>query len=234
MHSGAFLPDRLRPQTVRRRSRRGLALLTVVPVMLLSLPQWRVQEVRVDGCSKLPASEIRSLEELAGAPALDVDLQAIRDRVGVWPGIGEVKVELELPATIIVSAVEEPALGSVRIGRSWHGVGRDGQLTGVVGIALPPVLKGFDTVAARSMALTAARRVESASSSEVLSVQRVTPADYRMELARGTDAEATVIHVRPSATVAELAWCAAVADGRDAQRWADLRWDDRMVVGSGG
>ncbi len=229
-----FLPDRLRPQTSRRRSRRGLALLSVVPVMLLSLPQWRVEEVRIDGCSRLPESEVRSLQELVGEPALDLDLTAIRSRIQGWPGIGDVQVALELPGTIVVSAVDEIAVASIRVGRSWHGIGNRGELIGVVGVPLRPVLEGFDAAVDRRRALAALRRIEAASPAEVMSVERVAPADYRVSLLRRGDDRGMVIHVRPGGTVAEMAWCAAIARGEAPQRWADLRWDDRMVVGSGG
>jgi cell division septal protein FtsQ len=229
-----FLPDRLRPQVARRRPRRGLALLSVVPVMLLALPQWRVEEVRVDGCSKLPPAAVRSLHELVGEPALDLDLESVRDRVQVWPGVGQVQVELKLPGTVIVRAEEEPAHGSVRIGRSWHGVAIDGGLTGVVEIQLLPILKDFETAVERGRALTVARRLQAASGLRVQSIQKVTPADYQVVLAGGEESNDKVIHIRPQGTVAELAWCAAVARGGVSQSWADLRWSDRMVVGSGG
>jgi hypothetical protein len=93
---------------------------------------------------------------------------------------------------------------------------------------------GFDTAAGRGRALTLVRRIEAASSASVASVERVTPNDLRLVLRRTGETDEVVIHVRPRGSVAELAWCAAVARGDAVQRWADLRWDDRMVVGSGG
>ena len=138
-----FLPERLRPPTTGRKRRRGFALLTVVPVMLLALPRWQVTEVRVEGCPKLPTASVHSLHELVGQPAMGLDLEAVRDRVEIWPGVGEVEVELELPGTVHVRAAASVSRGSLRVGRSWHGVAADGSLTGLVDFALPPVLAGF-------------------------------------------------------------------------------------------
>ena len=227
------LPDNLRPPVAGRRSRRGFALLTVVPVILLAFPRWQVQHVQVDGCPKLPATAVSSLHELVGQPAFGLDVTAIRDAVEVWPGVGEVAVELELPGTVRVRAMSTPICGSVRVGRSWHGVGADGQLAGVVEIAAPPILKGFDGEVERARALAVARRLDEASGGRVMEVLRVTPADYRVQLeADGRDG-LLAIHVDPQGTAAERAWCAAIARNAPMWRWADLRWPDRMVVGGG-
>ena len=228
-----FLPDRLRPPALGRRSRRGLVVASVVPIMLLSLPLWRVGEVRVDGCSKLPPAAVASLHELVGQPALGLDLEAIRDSVKVWPGIGEVQVELELPGTLRVSAEEESASGSVRIGHGWHGVGADGRLTGVVELPLEPVLIGFPSDGDRSRGLAAARRLERATAARVREIRRITPSDYEARLAPVGDRGPVVVHVRPQGSMAEVAWCVAFAGGNVEQSWADLRWSDRMVIGGG-
>ena len=155
-----FLPERLRPPVSRRRSRRGYALLTVVPVMLMLLPQWRVTEVRVDACSRLPNSAVQSLHQMVGLSAFSVDLAEIKDRVEIWPGIGEVRVEFELPGTISVRAEAARICGSVRMGRGWHGVDVDGEMTGAVSVAVPPLLEGFLADADRSLGLAAATRLQ--------------------------------------------------------------------------
>ncbi|MCK5375523.1 MAG: FtsQ-type POTRA domain-containing protein [Acidobacteria bacterium] len=229
-----FLPDRLRPRGPRRRPRRRLALLTVVPVMLLALPQWRVGEVRVDGCPQLPPTAVRSLHELVGQPALGLDLEAIRDRVEVWPGVGEVAVELQLPGTVFIRAEAAITRGSVQVGRGWHGLGPDGSLAGMVEVPLPPVLRGFDGGGAdRLRGLEAAWRLEDATRGQVLEVRRVTPADYRVALVPEDSGEAMIVHVRPEGTGAERVWSARVAEGSMADAWADVRWQDRMVLGGG-
>jgi hypothetical protein len=228
-----FLPERLRPPTAGRKRRRGFALLTIVPVMLLALPRWQVGEVLVQGCPKLPESAVRSLSELVGQPAFGLDLQSVRDRIEAWPGVGEVEVELELPGTVHVRAEPAASCGSLRVGRSWHGVAADGTMTGAVDVALPPVLEGFVSCNGRSDGLAVVRRLERATGGQVMEIRRVTPMDYRLRLQPPAGGSEMVVHVQPRATDAEIAWCAAVAGGSVAHRWADLRWHDRIVIGGG-
>jgi hypothetical protein len=228
-----FLPDRLRPPTTVRKRRRGFALLTVVPVMLLALPRWQIDHVLVEDCPKLPAAAVHSLHDLVGQPALGLDLEAVRDRVEIWPGVGQVEVELELPGTVRVSAAAAVSAGSLRIGHSWHGVAEDGSLTGTIEIALPPVLTGFDDQIERSEGIATAERIEAATGGRVQEVRRVTPADYRLRLQPSDGGPERVIHVTPQGTAAETAWCVALADGSLRQSWADLRWADRIVIGGG-
>lgn len=228
-----FLPERLRPPTNGHKRRRGYVLLTFVPVVLLALPQWQVAEVRVEGCPELPATAIHSLYELVGQPALGLDLAAVRDRVEMWPGVGEVEVELELPGIVHVRAVAAESHGSLRVGNSWHGVAADGSLTGALDIALPPVLQGFAGAEERSRGLAVTKRLKAATGFEVQVVRRITPSDYRLRLRPPVDGSEIVAHVSPQGSAAESAWCAAVAGGSVDQTWADLRWNDRIVVGSG-
>lgn len=228
-----FLPDRLRPPTNGRKKRRGFALLTVVPVMLLALPQWRVGEVLVEGCPKLPVSAVRSLHEMVGQPALGLDLQTVRDRVEVWPGVGEVEVELELPGTVRVRAGAAVSRGSLKVGRSWHGVAADGSLVGAVDLALPPVLEGFVGDDDRRDGLAVVSRLEDATGGRVLEIRRITPLDFRLQLQAPGQGQEMVVHVLPTGTEAENAWSSAVAAGSMAQPWADLRWTDRIVIGGG-
>jgi hypothetical protein len=228
-----FLPDRLRPQTPRRHSRRGLVVLSVVPFMLLAVPLWRVEHVRVDECPSLPRAAVASLQELVGQPAIGLDVCAIKERIEVWPGVGEVRVDFLLPGTVSVHAATAPALGSVRVGRNWHGVGADGAFTGRLQEPIRPTLVGFSAAVDRSLGLEAAHRVENATGAWVTTVRRITPSDYRLELAASDGVTAAVIHVSPSGTAAEASWCTAFAGGTVAQPWADLRWADRIVVGGG-
>lgn len=231
-HRGRFLPDRLRPPKLGRRSRRGLVLASAVPLMVLALPLWRVDSVVVEGCSKLPPAAIDGLDALAGQPALGLDVEAIRDAVKAWPGVGEVQVELELPGTLRVRAAEAPTLGSVRVGQGWHGVDAAGRLTGVTPVPVEPILEGFTDDVERARGLAAAQRVAVAATVSVHGVRRVTPHDYELQLVRPDDAAPTVVHVAPEGTVAEQAWTAAFAGGTVIHRWADLRRSDRIVVGS--
>jgi len=228
-----FLPERLRPPTTGRKRRRGYALLTVVPVMMLAFPRWQVSEVRVEGCPKLPAASVDSLHELVGQPAMGLDLEAVRDRVEIWPGVGEVEVELELPGTVHVRAAAAVSRGSLRVGRSWHGVAADGSLTGRIDFALPPALVGFTSDLERSKGLAVANRLEETTGGQVNEIRRVTPSDYRLQLQPSGGGPDIVIHVLPQGTDAEKAWCGAVADNSLTQTWADLRWTDRIVLGGG-
>lgn len=228
-----FLPDRLRPPSNGRKRRRGFVLLSVLPVMLLALPRWQVGEVLVEGCSKLPAAAVHSLHELVGQPTLGLDLETIRNRIEVWPGVGEVEVGLELPGTVRIRAENAVSRGSLRVGRSWHGVAADGSLTGIVQVALPPVLEGFVGEDDRSDGLAVVNRVEAATGGQVSEIHRITPGDFRLRLQLPGAGGETVIHVLPQGTNAENAWCAAVAGQSPAHPWADLRWEDRIVIGSG-
>jgi hypothetical protein len=228
-----FLPDRLRPQTPGRRSRRGLVVLSVVPFMLLAVPMWRVEHVRVDGCPRLPQAAVASLQELVGQPAIGLDVSAIKERIEVWPGVGEVRVDFLLPGTVSVSAATAPTLGSVRVGRNWHGVGTDGGFTGRLQAPVEPVLEGFAAAVDRRRGLEAAHRVADATGATVTTVQRITPGDYRVELVATDGSTATVIHVSSAGTAAETSWCTGFADGTITRPWADLRWADRIVVGGG-
>ena len=228
-----FLPERLRPPVAGHRSRRGFVLLSMVPVLILIMPRWRVAEVRVDDYTRLPAAAVHSLRELVGQPAFGLDLEAVRDRVDVWPGIGEVQVELELPATIVVQVGAVKPRGCVRVGRNWHALDADGRFAGVLEAAVPPLLEGFVGEADRGRGLAAVGRIEKAAGGRVTGIRRITPADYRVLLVPAGGYEAVVIHVRQQGTPSEAAWCAALSAGSVSQTWADLRRPDRMVVGGG-
>jgi hypothetical protein len=228
-----FLPERLRPQTNVRKRRRGYALLTLVPVILLAFPRWQIAEVVVEKCPELPDAAVYSLHELVGQPTLGLGLQTVRDRVEVWPGVGDVEVKLELPGTVRVRADAAVSCGSIKVGRSWHGVAADGSLIGVAEVALPPILAGFDRNYDRVDGLEVVRRIEAATGGRVVEILRVTPVDFRLRVQHPEVKEEMVIHVLPSGSEAENVWCAGVSDGSIKKRWADLRWPDRIVFGGG-
>ena len=231
-----FLPDRLRPRRPRRAPRKRLVLVTVIPALVLVLPMWRVGEVRVDGCPELPSVAVRSLQELVGQPALALDLEAIRDRVELWPAVGEVDVQFQLPVTLRVRVAAAEVLGSVRVGHGWHGVCVDGGLAGALAGPRSPVLENFDGGDAdRRQGLEVALRLAAACQRRVIEVKRVTPADLRVLLEPEGGGRTLTVHVRPQGTDAERAWCSALAGGSIDGVWADLRWSDRMVLsGPGG
>jgi hypothetical protein len=112
-------------------------------------------------------------------------------------------------------------------------VAADGSLTGILDIALPPVLDGFTSDLERRKGLAVASRLEETTGGQVKEIRRVTPSDYRLQLQPSSGGPEIVVHVLPRGTDAEKAWCAAVADGSLARTWADLRWPDRIVIGGG-
>jgi hypothetical protein len=147
--------------------------------------------------------------------------------------VGEVEVELELPGIVHVRAAAADCRGSLRVGRSWHGVAADGSLTGVLEIALPPVLDGFRSDLERSEGLAIVSRLEAATGGQVQEIRRVTPSDFRLQLQPSSGGPEIVAYVLPQGTDAEKAWCAAVAKGSINRTWADLRLTNRIVLGGG-
>jgi hypothetical protein len=97
------------------------------------------------------------------------------------------------------------------------------------------VLEGFPTRAEDlRRALEVARRLELATEGRVEAVRSVTPADYevRLRVLAGSDRK-VVVHVRPDVTDGERFWCERAASGAPVASWADLRWQDRVVIGGG-
>jgi len=225
-----FLPDRLRPALPRRRPRRLLALVAAIPGCLLLLPLWRVQTVDVTGCGELPVSLERSLRQLEGTSLLTLDLDRVREQVEAWPGVASVEVRLELPGTLHVTVRQATARASVPVGAGWHGVDDAGRLTGALAQPLPLSLERFPPSPEElRQGLAVADRIGRACLARVRTVRRITPSDFAVALERaGTE---LVIHVRPQPTVGERLWCEHAASGQLAWRWADLRWDSRLVLG---
>lgn len=227
-----FLPDRLRPRPARRRRRRLAAPVALVAGLAV-LPLWRIDAVEVRACPGVPTQVLEALGELEGEPVWAVDLDDVRRRLEVWPAVAGVEVRLELPDRLLVRLRPHRTAGSVRIGHGWHGVTVDGDWAGPLATPMIPVIGGrVDDPDDRRRALAAARRVESATGRAVLAARAVTPSDLEMQLAATADdpTELTV-HVTPRGTAAERWWSAQVASGGAPSRWADLRWDDRLVVG---
>jgi hypothetical protein len=196
-------------------------------------PWWRVQAVELSGCPGLPAAVKRSLQDLVGRSTLTVNPQWVRNQVEVWPVVESVNVRLHLPATLRISAKQVEPHGSVPVGCGWQAVAEDGSLAGSIRTPRTPVLEGFDNRPEDlRRALRVARRVETASGGRVDGVRFVTPADFevRVRLTHGTLA---VVHVGAEETAGERYWSKQVSSGEASQLWADLRWEDRVVVGGG-
>ena len=234
--SHTFLPDSLRPQPkAEPRSRLGFRIRLILGLAVLgagvwTAASWHVQEVSVQTCAGIPASVAIDLEGLRGHWVPAIDLRWVRRHFEQWPGVGSVDVELQLPGKLVVRAVAEEVCGSVPVGRGWRAVSCDGRPSRNLGRPHAPVFRGFgaDEVQLRR-ALAVGRRLGGAGEGDVLSVRRVTPVDYEVRL--GPQAgEPVTVRVLPGGSLAETWWKEKFAGGR-APLWADLRFDDRVVVG---
>lgn len=226
-----FLPDRFRPRMSHRQSRRGLAVPVVVGVaVLLALPLWTVTTVEVRGGETVPESVTASLEGLVGHMVPLLDLEWLHAVAGTWPAASEVRVNLDLPGTIVIEIFPESSRGSVAVGSGWHAVAADGRLVGAIDGPSTPVLVGFRRPSDRREAFSVARRLAEASGGEVIAVNLVTPVDYRVELDFETPGRTTTVHVTPEGTEAEKAWCELVNHENANIEWADLRWAHRLVL----
>jgi hypothetical protein len=226
-----FLPDRFRPRAPRRRSRRGLALLSAVVVAgLLLLPMWTVLSVEVQGGGVVPPAVTTSLEGLVGHLVPLLDLDWLHQVAATWPAASEVRVRLELPGTVVVEVFPATDRGSTRIGGGWHAVASDGRLVGAIGGPRLPELDGFRQPAERRDAFAVARRIGECSGGEVLAVRSVTPTDFKVEVALDGQQNLTTVHVTAQPTDAERAWCEVVRQGGTTVEWADARWPNRLVL----
>lgn len=230
--SEVFLPERLRPTPIRRRSRRPLLLLAVLAATPLMAPWWRVRAVELVGYPGLPASVSRTLEDLVGSFPLTVDPQWVRRQVEVWPGVAAVDVRLQLPGTLRVSATPVAPQASVPSGRGWHAVAADGAFAGTLERPQLPVLEGFSFRAGElRQGLEVAGRIARGTGAVVEVVRSVTPVDLEVQVRPAGSDRPLVVRVRPRETAAERFWCATVAQGAPLAPWADLRSEDRLVIG---
>ena len=226
-----FLPDRFRPRTPRRRSRRRYFFAAAgLTLGLLLAPLWQVQSVDVHGGDVVPDSVTASLEGLVGHMVPILGLDCLRQIAATWPAVSEVGVHLELPGTIVVEIFRKTPRGSVPVGTGWHAVAMDGRLAGPLSEPLPPRFVGFRRPSDRRLAFSVARRIAEASGGEVVAVHQVTPADYVVDLWFEEPDRLTTIHVIPEGTAAEAAWCEQVMNRGVMVEWADLRWPHRMVL----
>jgi hypothetical protein len=204
-----------------------------VAAVLVMLPLWRIDVVDVRPCPGVPTQVLEALDDLEGEAVWAVDLDDVRRRLEVWPAVAGVEVRLELPDRLVVRLRPHRVDGSVRLGRGWHGVTADGGWAGPLDAPVEPVLEGrVHGPDDRRRALAAARRVGVATGRAVLAARAVTPSDLELQLAATVeDPLGLTVRVTPRGTVAERWWGEQVAAGRPPSRWADLRWDDRLVVG---
>ncbi len=230
------IPARLRrgrsPRPPRKR-RRGWPLLAV-PVGLLLLPLWQVQGVEVEQCQSLPAATRHSLDELTGTPLLLLNLGWVRRQVENWPGVANVDVSLKLPGKVHIAAESAILSACVAVGRGWHGVTGEGILATTIEQPHEPILEGFElTPAALQQGLGVAERLGRTSGAQVRRVRQVMPGDFVVSLALPGRGEA-VVRVGALPTAGEAYWCQHTAAGQVPGHWADLRWDNRLVIADSG
>lgn len=231
----SFLPERLRPNAQRRRSRRSLLLLALLPATLALTSWWRVQAVDLGGCADLPPEVTASLMQLVGRPALTVSPQWIRRQLEQWPEVAAVEVRLELPGTLRVAATRREAHGSLSAGKRWHAVTSSGELAGVLDHKLEPVLEDVRCRPAElRQALAVAERCAEATGGRVETVREITPSDFELRLRPAGAEQPVVLHLSPEPTKGERYWLERIARGEARSPWADLRWDDRVVLGGVG
>jgi hypothetical protein len=233
--SATFLPERLRPRAQRRRARRSVLLVVLLPATLALTPWWRVQAVDLSGCLGLPSEVTAQLHDLVGRPALSVSPQWVRHQLEAWPEVSAVEVRLELPGTLHVTARQTDAAGSVPVGHRWHAVTRTGELAGALDRPIEPVLEGVGCHPDElSGALAVAERLAASTGGQVEVVREITPSDFEVRLRHDGYGDPLLLHVGPEATDGERYWCGQIARGGAASPRADLRWDDRVVLGGVG
>ena len=233
--SAGFLPDRFRPRSPKRRTRRTMFLIVLLPVSLAATPWWRVQAVDLSGCVGLPGEVVTQLHGLVGRPALLVGPQRVRRQLEVWPEVAAVEIRLELPGTLRVTAQKTDSMGCVPVGRRWHAVNAAGELAGALDRPIEPILEGIRCESEElRRALSVARRVAVASGARVEVVRQITPSDYELRLWPEGSERPLVIHVRPDGSAGERYWCERIASGDVISPWADLRWEERIVLGGVG
>lgn len=229
-----FLPDRFRPRATYRRPRRRVYLpVAVVLLALLLAPLWTVRSVEIRGGDVVPEAVTASLESLVGHLIPPLELEWLHQVAASWPVASEVRVHLELPGTVVVEIFPETARGSVPVGSGWHAVTADGRLAGTLDQPREPQLIGFRRRSDRRTAFAVAKRMAGASGADVVAVEQVTPADYKVGLRFKKDGGSTTAHVMPEGTTAERAWCEQAKNGGAMFDWVDLRWPHRMVLRSG-
>jgi cell division septal protein FtsQ len=209
----------------------SLVVLAVIPA---AMPWWRVQAVEVTGFRGFPATVHSSLSTLVGRCPLTVDPQWVRRQVEVWPEVASVDVRLELPSTLMIHATPAVPIASVPSGRRWRAVTEEGVLAGPLDAPTYPVLVGFSGPGSElSSALAVAYRLTAAAGAVVEEVRLVTPADYEVRLRPIGDRGPVTLRVLPAETRGERFWCERYSGGGWSSRWADLRWEDRVIVGGG-
>jgi hypothetical protein len=238
----AFLPERLRPtkQRPRRRVRRRRPLLllvaAVVTVGLVAglAPRWSYRSVDVSGCGALPPEAQMALTDLTGVWIGAVDLEWVRSFAQRWPSVGAVSVRLHLPGDLVIVTAPAVVCGSTPAAGGWQAVGCDGSLGPRLTGPEAPVLTDF-AIEGRSLrrGLVVGQRLGDAANARVTGVRQITPEDYEVHVMAAVGDGRFTVRVGQEPAAAERWWIREVTRGTP-PRWADLRRDDRVVVGDVG
>lgn len=86
-----------------------------------------VQQVDVNGLAVLEKSEVIAFARIAyGAPVLDVDLVAMRDRIEEHARVKKAVVERFLPNRLVITLEERKPIGLVQVDGVMQGIDREG------------------------------------------------------------------------------------------------------------
>lgn len=235
-----FLPASLRPaqQAPRKRTRlpvkwwcQFVATALVIFGAGILLSRWRVEVVEITDCPGLPASAVTNLEEIKGFWIPSIDLDKIRHDVEMWPGVAGVAIELKLPSTIRIQALPDEICASIAMGRTWRGINCNGRLSRRLAQPKFPILVNFsfDEAELRS-ALSAGSRICDGTTGQLKLIRKITPSDFEITIQNEALVGATsIVKVLPQGSPSEQWWRTAALNGQ-APAWADLRFDQRIVI----
>jgi len=212
-------------------------VLLVIPLALALLPRWQVKKVDIQRCPGVPERLGGTLMSLVGTPVVLLDLDWVRNAVDVWPGVAGVEVRLKRLGTLSVKAYAAGVAGSLAVGRGWRAVCPDGTLGPRLDARRDPVLVNFPRRPERLReGLSVAERLARELGRPVESVRRVMPDDFEVVFARRPgDRRPFAVHVAARASGGERMMGAMVRSGALQDiGWADLRQEDRLVVGGQG
>ena len=193
---------------------------------------FEVRDVTARGNRRTTLEDVRkAVGAVRGAPALGVDLRAVRARIEALPWVREAKVERALPDKLVVVLIERETLAIWDRGQDFTVVDTTGHaIPGVDPRAYPslPVIRG-DGAAAPAPAMLAILRQEADLASRITGLSYVSGRRWNVYL----DWQ---IAIKLPEEGAEAAWARLAQIDRERQlldgdiAHIDMRFDGRMVV----
>ncbi|MCP4896810.1 MAG: hypothetical protein GY906_07525 [bacterium] len=232
LHPPPF-PDRLRHRLDPPRPRLRVILSALLPGLLLLLPLWRVHSVEVISCQGLPESAVASCLTMIDTPVILLNLDYFRRQTDTWPGVRSADVAFDLGGTLTVKAHPAAAQASTAVANSWHGVTKDGYLSGRLDGPKAPVLYGFAHDPDKlKTALAIVRRVETAFGANAISARPLLPGSLELELQLPSESDHKILaRVGREATASEVWWCQQMNRGDGPWSHVDLLYEDRVIIG---